>query len=712
MKQTLTIRGVCPHDCPDACGLITTVEDGRAVKLRGDPDHPFTRGFLCPKVANYLDRVYHRDRLLYPLRRIGPKGTGQFERISWDEAIRTIADQFAAIADSPDGPQAILPYSYAGTMGKLMYASLDRRFFHRLGASLLDRTICATAGAAGSEVTLGTRAAIDPEAIVHSRYIINWGSNTSVTNSHLWAIMHQARKRGARIVTIDPHRSKTAAKSDWWIPVRPGTDGALALGVMHVLFRDGLEDRDYLERFCLGADQLRARALAEYALKRVSEITSVPVADIETLAREYAGAMSDRGGPALIRLNYGMQRHGGGGMAVRTVCCLPAVIGSWRHVGGGALLSTSKLMPWNGNALERPDLIRPGTRTVNMVHLAEALADELPGPPVKALFVYNSNPGAVNPDQGRVHRGLAREDLFTVVHEQFPTDTVDFADIVLPATTQLEHFDVHSAYGHLYVQANEPAIRPLGEAKPNTEVFRLLAAAMKFEPELFQVSDEQLAREALVPVGSPNGFPSADSFRGISYEALRRNGPIRLNVPKDYAPFAQGGFGTASGRCEMYSPPELAAGRDPLPHYVPPHEDPQTKPDLAAKYPLQMVCPPEPTFLNSSFANVDVLLKTAGEPTIEMHPADAAKRQIVTGQMVSVFNGRGRFTARASVGETVRPGVVVTFGVWWSKVVGGPNCNATTGTALTDLGAGATFFDNLVEVVAADPTQDRSSVGR
>jgi anaerobic selenocysteine-containing dehydrogenase len=695
-----TVRGVCPHDCPDTCGFITTVENGRAVKLRGDKDHPFTKGFLCQKVSNYLDRVYHPDRLLHPLRRVGKKGDGKFERISWAEAVQTIADRFKRIAASADGPQAILPYSYAGTMGKLMYASLDRRFFHRLGASLLDRTICATAGGAGSAVTLGTRAAIDPEAVVHARYIINWGSNTAVTNIHLWAIMHQARKRGARIVTIDPHKSNTAAKSDWWIPVRPGTDAALALGLMHVLFRDGLEDRDYLERYCLGADKLRDRALSEYAPARVSQITGIPVEDIETLAREYAGSMRDRGGPALIRLNYGMQRHGGGGMAVRTVCCLPAITGDWRHVGGGAFLSTSSLVPWDNHALERPDLIPKGTRTVNMVQLAEALAGELPGPPVKALFVYNSNPAAVAPDQSRVLRGLEREDLFTVVHDLFQTDTADYADIVLPATSQLEHFDVHSTYGHFYIQANEPAIRPLGEAKPNTEVFRLLAAAMGFEPELFQVSDDELARQALRPVGSPNGYPAATAFDGVSYEALRNNGPIRLNLPVDYAPFAQGRFGTPSGLCELFSPREAAAGRDPLPYYQPPHEDPQTRPELAAKYPLQMVCPPEPAFLNSSFVNVDVLRQTAGEPTVQMHPADAARRQIADGQMVSVFNDRGAFHARAVVGETVKPGVVVSFGVWWNRYAGGSNCNATTGTAVTDLGGGATFFDNLVEVAA------------
>jgi anaerobic selenocysteine-containing dehydrogenase len=680
--------------------MLVTVENGKAIKLRGDPEHPFTKGFLCQKVSHYLDRVYHRDRLLYPLKRVGKKGEGKFERISWDEAIRTIAERFAAIAKSPDGPQAILPYSYAGTMGKLMYGSLDRRFFHRLGASLLDRTICATAGIAGSQITLGTRAAIDPEAVINSRYIINWGSNTAVTNIHLWAVMFQARKLGAKIVTIDPHRSKTAERSDWWIPIRPGTDAALALGVMNILFRDGLEDRDYLERYTLGANELRDRA-KEYDPARVSHVTGIPVADIETLAREYGTAMQERGGPSFIRLNYGMQRHGGGGMAVRTVCCLPAVVGSWRYPGGGAFLSSSALAPWDGAALERPDLIPPGTRTINMVQLADALAGELPGPPVKALYVYNCNPAAVAPNQGWVLKGLMREDLFTVVHEQFPTDTVDYADIVLPATTQLEHFDVHGAYGHLYVQANHPAIAPLGEAKPNTEVFRLLADAMGFEREIFQTPDEELAREALQPAGSPTGYPAATAFDGITLERLQANGPVRLNLSADYAPFATGNFGTFSGKCELYSPSEAAAGRDPLPHYIPPHEDPQTRPELAAKYPLQMVCPPEASFLNSSFVNVEVLRRTAGEPTVQVHPNDAAARKIENGMYVNIFNDRGRFRAKAVVGETVKPGVIVSFGIWWNKYAGGPNCNATTGTAITDFGGGATFFDNLVQIERA-----------
>jgi anaerobic selenocysteine-containing dehydrogenase len=676
--------------------MVVTVEDGRAVRLRGDTDQPFTRGFLCQKVAHYLDRVYHPERLRWPMKRVGPKGKGRFQRISWDEAIDTIARRFADIAASADGPQAILPYSYAGTMGLLQGSSLDRRFFHRLGATLLDRTICAAAGTAGCNITLGTRAMIDPATVAKSRYILNWGSNTSVTNMHLWAIMHQARKNGARIITIDPFRSKTAARSDEWIPIRPGTDAALALGMMHIIWRDGLQDDDYLNRYCLGGDQLRERALKEYPPEKVAEITGIKVGIIEKLAHDYATIE-----PSFIRVNYGLQRHYGGGMAVRTITCLPAIIGAWRHPGGGALLSTSKVYPFNTARLERPGLIRPGTRTINMVQLAEALEGSLAPPPVRAIYIYNSNPVAVCPDQNRVRKGFSRDDLFCVVHEQFPTDTVDYADIVLPATTQLEHFDIHGSYGHLYVQVNQPAIAPLAEAKSNNDVFRLLARRLNFEAELFEVSDEDLAAEVLQPGDNPSAFPPRTAFDGISLERLRDEGPMRLNVSENYAPFAAGGFGTPSGKCELYSPGQAALGLDPLPTYTPPHEDPQTRTDLAARYPLQMVSPPAPSFLNSTFVNLIELRQLACEPAVEIHPRDAAARGIQNGQWVRVANDRGAFRARAVVGETVKEGVVATQGVWWNKYTpDGVNCNATTSSRLTDFGGGATFFDNLVEVSA------------
>lgn len=690
MARITSVRAVCPHDCPDTCSMLVTLEGDRAVSLAGDGNHSFTRGFLCHKVSRYLERVYHRDRLRWPLRRVGPKGAGEFVRISWDEALSEVARRFQELAAGPEGPQVILPYSYCGTMGKIQSQSLDRRFFHRLGASKLDRTICATAGGAGYTYTIGARVGMAPEAFAESRYIINWGSNTAVTNTHLWVLMHEAQKRGAKIVTVDPYRCRTAERSDWHILPRVGTDAALALGMMHVIFRDRLEDREYLEKYTVGAASLRDRVLSEYKLDRVAKITGLGQGEIERLAHEYAQTC-----PASIRVNYGMQRHRGGGMAIRTIACLPAIVGAWRDYAGGILLSTSSMFPLNFQTLERPDLCPPGTRTVNMTQLAEALTGGLPGPPVKALYVYNSNPAAIAPDLTRVLSGLEREDLFTVVHEQFPTDTVDYADIVLPATTQLEHFDLHTAYGHHWVQVNQPCIAPLAEARPNTWVFRQLAARLGFEPELFQVSDEDLARGALWE-GTDN---PPYILKGITLERLIAEGPVRLNIPPRFAPFAEGMFPTESGKCELYSQRMAAEGLDPLPAFTPPAESADSDEALAARYPLQMISPPSPHFLNSTFVNVESLQQAAGRPEIEMHFDDAAGRNIRSGDRVRAFNDRGRFEAVAVVGDSVRPGVVVAPGIWWNKLGGGrANANATTSTRLTDMGGGATFFDNLVQV--------------
>jgi len=672
--------------------MLVTVQDGKAISLKGNPAHPITNGFLCGKVSRYIERTYHPTRLLHPLKRIGAKGEGKFQKISWQEAIDTVAAKLDAIIHSPFGPQSILPYSYAGTMGRLQSSSIDRRFFHRLGASLLERTICATAGVAGSQMTLGARAAIDPEAVVHSKFIINWGSNTSVTNSHLWAIMHRARKAGAKIITIDPFRSKTAEKSDLWIPIRPGTDAALALGIMHVIFRDNLQDQDFIDRFCLGGEDLKSRA-QDFTPDKVSAITGLKTLIIEQLAYDYANIK-----PAFIRLNYGLQRHGGGGMAVRAITCLPGIIGAWKETGGGAFLSTSGMYPLkSAAAFERHDLIPKGTRSINMSQLADALIDNNLAPPIKALIVYNSNPAAVCPDQSKVLRGLKRDDLFTVVLEQFPTDTVDYADIVLPATTQLEHWDLHTSYGHLHVLINEPAIAPLGESLPNTEIFRLLAKAMKLEPELYAASDIELIKEALEP--SAGGFNPATVMSEITFEQLKKEGSMRLDLPKDYAPFAMGHFPTPSGKCEFFSTSMQKLGLDPLPSYTPSHEDPQTRIDLAAHYPIQLLSPPDPAFLNSSFANLAWQKQDAGRPTLLINPVDAASRGITEEARVRIFNNRGEFIAHARITDAVLSGVAVAQGLWWNKdVPGKANANATTSTAITDLGGGATFFDNLIEV--------------
>jgi anaerobic selenocysteine-containing dehydrogenase len=640
-------------------------------------------------MARYLERVYSPDRLLQPMRRTGRKGQGRFEPVTWNVALTEIAERFASIAKSSDGPQAVLPYSYYGTMGKLQSSSLDRRFFHCLGASKLDRSICASAGAAGYEYTLGRgRLGADPLAVPKCKFVVNWGSNTVNTNSHLWSLMIEARKAGATIVTIDPYRSPTASRSDWHIQPRPGTDAALALGLLHVVWRDGLQDDEYLKRATIGADKLRDRVTREYAPEIVARITGVDIETIEKLAHRLS-----REQPSLIRLNYGMQRHGGGGMAVRTIACIPAVIGSWRHHGGGVLLTTSGTYDFAMDRLIRLDLSPAGTRVVNMNQLGEALAGELPGPPIRALYVYNSNPAAVAPNQAKVIKGLERDDLFVVVHELFATDTVDYADLVLPASSQLEQVDIHGAYGHHDVMYNAPAIAPRGECRSNNDVFRDLASRLGFELELFP-DDETLIREVL------SGGPPLE---GITLERLRDEGPIRLNIPETYTPFAEGVFPTPSGKCEFYSERMKSDGFDPLPVYSPPLEDPLTRPDLAANYPLQLVSPPRPQFLNSTFANSPRHRTSAGDPQVELAPEDAEERGLIDGQWAEVYNDRGRFLARVNTSGSVRPGVAVATGIYWNKFSrGGANVNGTTSSALTDMGGGATFFDNLVEVRAAD----------
>jgi len=670
--------------------MTVDVEGDRAVALGGDPDHRFTQGFLCVKVSRYLERVYSPERILHPLRRAGKKGEGRFERISWDEALDTVARRFREVI-AAHGAQAILPYSYAGNMGLLGYGSMDRRFFHALGASLLDRTICSSAGAHGFKATVGKTMGYDPEAIVHARLIVAWGANIVSSNVHLWPFVEEARRRGARVVTVDPFRSRTAEKSDLHLAPLPGTDAALALGMMHVIFRDGLEDRAYLEAHALGHEELRARA-REWTPERAAGITGLPAADVEAFAREYATTH-----PSAIRLNYGLNRHAGGGMAVRTVACLPAVVGAWRYPGGGALLSTSGTFPVDDAALERPDLVPAGTRTLNMSQLGRALTDPSLAPPVKALFVYNSNPAAVAPEQEMVRRGLEREDLFTVVHELFATDTVDFADIVLPATTTLEHYDVHKAYGHLYVSLSRPAIAPLGEALPNTEVFRRLAARMGLDHPSLRETDEEMARRAF-KWDHPH-------MAGITFERLEREGSVRLNVPDPFVPFAEGGFPTPSGKCELVSGKLAAEGLDPLAGYVPPREGPTSAPELARRYPLAFISPPAHHFLNSTFSAQPVFVRREGEARVTIHPQDALPRGIAEGRMVRVFNDRGSFLARARVSDAARRGVVVGLSIWWAKMCpGGRNANAVTSQELTDMGGGATFFDVLVDVVPAEIT--------
>jgi anaerobic selenocysteine-containing dehydrogenase len=652
-----------------------------------------TRGFLCAKVAKYLDRVYSPQRLLQPMRRVAPKGQrgmDAFVPISWDEALDAIAAKFKAIA-AEFGPEAILPYSYGGTLGMIQGSTMDHRFFHRLGASQLDRTICSTAGTVGLTSVLGCRLGTEPEQFRHAKYIIAWGANVHGNNVHLWPFIEEARRNGAKLVVIDPYKTRTARVADWYIQIRPGTDVALALGLMNVIFSEGLADEDYIARYTIGAEQLRARA-AQYPPERVAQITGIGVDDIRTLAREYATTT-----PAAIRMNYGVQRSENGAMAVRAIAMLPCITGSWKHVGGGLQLSLSGAFPLNKQGLKRPELMQKSlgraARVLNMNQLGKHLTDNLK-PPVKALFVFHSNPAAVVPNRALVLKGLRRDDLFTVVHEQFLTETCDYADIVLPATTFFEHADLQTSYGHYHLQRSDAAIAPLGEARCNSDVFRALAARMGFDDECFRATDDELIAEAL----------KGDDpwMRGITAESLATQHSMRMNFngggDKAYLPFTEGGFPTSSGKAEFYSEMLAKQGFDGVLDFTPPLE---SRHGEASRYPLELLARKHDNFMNSTFANLDGhrVMERTGE--LELHPTDAVARGISDGDRVKVFNGRGELLLRARVGYTVGEGVVAA-GLDWAGLDGGEhNVNVLTSDRLTDMGGGATFYSALVQVEKA-----------
>ncbi len=685
---TTQVRAACPLDCPDTCALLVTVEDGVATAVKGDPDHPTTAGVLCTKVSRYTERTYHEDRLLYPLKRVGNKGEGKFERISWDEALDTIAARLKPIAAR--APEAILPYSYCGTMGLIQGESMSSRFFNKIGASLLDRTICASAGATGYKYSIGGSVGTDMEQFQNAKLLIIWGGNPIASNLHFWTRAQEAKRHGAKLIAIDPYRSLTAEKCHQHIALLPGTDAALALGLMHVLINEDLLDHDYIARHTLGFEQLKQR-VQEWTPEHTARTCGITAQEVAELARLYGG-MAKAGEPVAIRANYGVQRVHGGGMAVRNIACLPALVGAWRHAAGGMQLSSSGSFPTNKPWLQRTDLLKKIPRTINMSTIGDDLlrpASAAFGPAVEALIVYNSNPLAVAPDSDKVMRGFLREDLFTVVLEHFQTDTADYADIVLPATTQLEHIDAHTSYGHLYMMANNAAIAPMGEAKANTEIFRLLAARMGFDDDCFQDSDDQLAAQAF----------KADDTRavGFDWDALKQKGWQKLNMPQ--APFAHGGFMTPSGKCEFYSAQMAADGLDPLPAYVAPYESVASNPELAARYPLAMISPPARNFLNSTFVNVKSLRQAEAEPHLDIHPDDSAARGIGHGDMVRIFNDRGSFVAKARVTDKARAGLVVGLSVWWKKLAtDGKNANEVTSQQLTDMGRAPTFYDTLVQV--------------
>ena len=708
------VRAVCPHDCPDSCGVLITVEAGKATKIQGDPEHPVTRGFLCAKVAKYLDRVYSPDRVLYPMRRVAAKGPAASEaaagistrstrpgsvwrRISWDEALDEIAARFRAIS-TDFGSEAILPYSYGGTLGTLNGSTMDRRFFHRLGASQLDRTICSAAGEAGLKSVLGAKMGTEPEQFKHSKYIIAWASNIHGNNVHLWPFITEARRNGAKLVVIDPYRTRTAECADWYIPINPGTDAALALGLMHVIIGENLYDADYVSRYTHGFDQLRDK-VKEYSPERVAQWTGIAAEDIRKLAREYATTR-----PSVIRLNYGVQRSERGGMATRAITMLPCIIGSWKEVGGGLQMSVSGAVEIGSSHLKRPDLMQAAlgreARTINMVELGRVL-NSVNDPPVKALFVYGSNPAAVCPQHNDVVRGLLRPDLFTVVHEQFFTDTTDYADIVLPATTFFEHKDLQKAYGHYYFQVSNQAIEPLGECRSNVELFRNLAQRMGFTEACFAQTENEMIDLAL---------DSEDPWlAGLTRERLE-NGPVRLNfdgqgseaheeTPVPFLPFAQGGFRTPSGKAQLYNESLIADGLDPVAAFTPPSESRHTEKHKVL--PLELLARKADNFLNSTFTNLPSVREMEEPGLLEICTQDARTRGIADGDTVRVYNSRGEMRLKARVDGKVQPGVVSAMLNWAKMTPGFQSINSLTSEKLTDMGNSATFYSVLVEVELA-----------
>ena len=683
---SITVRGACPHDCPDTCALLTTVVDGIAVKVQGNPEHPQTDGVLCTKVSRYTERTYHPERILTPLKRVGPKGLGRFEPVSWDEALSDIAQKLSSIAAR--NPQAIVPYSYAGTMGLVQSEAMASRFFNKLGASKLHRSICAEAGGQGLLNTLGGKVGMKVEFFAQSKLIIIWGSNSIGSNLHFWRYAQAAKRDGAKLICIDPRKTETADKCHEHIALLPGTDAALALAVMHELIVNDWLDHEYIDKYTLGWPALKERALL-WTPERAAKVCGIPVEQIKSLAFDYGQCYVNHT-PAAIRLNYGMQRVRGGGNAARAVACLPALIGTWKHPAGGLLLSSSGMFPVDRAALQRPDLETASTltpiRSINMVTIGGDLQKPSStefGPKIEALIVYNSNPVAVAPDSSQVVKGFAREDLFTVVLEHFQTDTADYADYILPATTQLEHWDVHTSYGHTDALLNRPAIAPVGDSKTNTQIFRELAAHVGYKDVCFADDDETLCRQAF-----------GDK---VSFDTLLDKGFSTLPVAD--APFANGNFPTKSGKCEFFSESIAKQGLDGLPDHLENYE----LVGSSAMYPLAMISPPARNFLNSTFVNVTSLRDIEAEPVLEIHVDDALARGINSGDAVNVFNHRGSYQCKAVVSKRARVGVVNGMGIWWRKLgLNGTNVNEVTSQKLTDLGQGPVFYDCLVEVKRCD----------
>ncbi|MGH8503700.1 MAG: molybdopterin-containing oxidoreductase family protein [Gammaproteobacteria bacterium] len=706
ISETRIVRGACPQDCPDTCAFLYHVEDGKLVEVTGDPDHPMTRGGLCVKLKDYAEHHYNPDRLLHPLKRVGPKGSGQFEQISYDEALAEIKKRWTGII-SEFGPQAIMQHAYLGNQGTLNGLTAGDAFFNRLGATIGEKTYCESGSSTAWIMTVGPTGGLDVESLAYAKYIIVWAMNMMSTNLHAWPFILQARRKGAKIVVIDPIRTRTAKQADWHVQIRPGTDGALALGMMNVIIAEDLVDHDYVEKYTLGFDELRARA-AQYPPEKVARITGVPAEDIRRLAREYATTQ-----PSAIREGVALERSPGGGDAVRLVSCLPALVGAWRHVGGGAVEMPIWEFPFNFDFIQRPDWIKPGTRVVNELDLGDALTGAMKlDPPIKSVFIYNSNPVSQQQNANKLIEGLKREDLFTVVSELFVTDTARYADIILPASLQGEQYDLQVTWGHLYVMLNQPAIEPPGECVPNIDMFRRLAKTMGFDDEYWDLTDDEWLSQAY-DWNSP-------AMKGITLEKLKNVGWMRLNVgePDKRAPHAKGNFKTPSGKCEFkasaaangnfvvpvwrsgYNEMQPGDPVDPVPDYIPPVETADET--LAKRYPISLVSPKPHAFLNSQYANEPVQQRRQGEQVVVIHSSDAARRNIKTGDYVRVFNDRGSFEGKAEVSDDVLEGLAAAnLGYWLSFNRSGSAVNATTSSVHCNLGGAGSQADNRVEIAKA-----------
>ena len=708
LSETRIVRGACPQDCPDTCAFLYHVEDGKLVEVVGDPDHPMTRGGLCVKLKDFAEHHYNPNRLLYPMSRVGPKGSGKFERITWDDALARIKTEWTRII-AEYGSQAILPHAYLGHQGTLNGLTSGDAFFNRLGSTVAEKTYCESGSSTAWIMTVGPTGGLDVESLAHSKYIIVWGMNMLNTNLHAWPFILEAKSKGAKIVVIDPVRTRTAKQADWHIPIKPGTDAALALGMMNVIIAENLVDSDYVAKYTLGLEELSVR-VAEFPPEKVEKITGIPAADIRTLAREYAKSQ-----PSAIRQGVALERSPGGGDAIRLITILPALVGAWRHVGGGAVEMPIWEFPFNFDFICRPDWIRPGTRVVNELDLGAALTGEMElDPPIKSLFVYNSNPVSQAPNAGQIVEGLKRDDLFTVTSELFITDTAKYSDILLPATMQAEQYDLMVTWGHLYWMLNQPAIQPPGECVPNVEMFRRLARTMGFEDEHFCLSDDEML------MGSYDW--NSPQAKGITLDLLKERGYMRLNVglPGERAPHAEGNFKTPSGKCEFaasaaangdfvvgvwrsgYEGMQPGTPVDPVPNYIPPHETQATNSGLAQRFPLNLLSPKPHAFLNTQYGNEALQQRRQGEQLIVINPKDASTRGIASGSYVRVFNDLGSFEALAEVSTDVLVGMIMTnIGHWPGLNRTGTAVNSTTPPRHSNLGQAGAYSDNLVEVQAA-----------